>query len=323
MNAAAPRETAVARMQRVLAEVLWIAERDGPLLADAAAHFGVSEEAVSRDLDMASMIGADGDDYFDMPVEMWVEGDRVHVHLLAFDRPLRLTPPEALSLVVAGSALTGMEGGSGALTDALGKVASALGIEVGEQVDVDLGVADTEVFATVQAAVDQHRALSIAHLNVEHDTRTERVVEPWALFRERGDWYLWGHCRRAGAERQFRVDRIVAAVLADEVVTVPPDLGSPTALRTDRDAPRMVLDLAPEARWVVESYPVEDVEAGSDGWVRVTLVVVTRPWAERLLLRLGSAARIVHLDPAIGVDDPGAAAAGRLLARYGCEDRQH
>ena len=310
-------------MQRVLAEVLWIAERDGPLLADAAARFGVDEDVLRGDLELACMIGADGDDFLEMPVEMYVEGDRVFVHLHAFDRPLRLTPPEALSLVVAGSALAGMEGGTGALSGALEKVAGALGIEVGEQVDVDLGVGDAEVFAAVRSGVDDHRALDITHLNVERDTRTERVVEPWALFRERGAWYLWGHCRRARSERLFRVDRITAATVLDEVVEVPEGLTPPSALRVDQDAPRLVLDLDPSARWVVESYPVEEVEVRPDGSRRATLVVVSTGWAERLLLRLGSAARIVSADPSLGGPDLGAAAARRVLARYGEDAPQH
>ncbi len=313
------RETAVERMQRVLAEVLWIAERDGPLATEAAAHFGVEEAELHRDLEMASMIGADRDEFVDMPVEMYVEGDRVFVHLHAFDRPLRLTPAEALSLVAAGSALAGMDRSSGALGGALDKVAAALGIQVGQQVDVDLGVGDTEVFIAIEAAVEGRRAVDITHLSVEHDTRTERVVEPWALFRERGAWYLRGHCRRADAERQFRVDRIVTATVLDEEVEVPADLDPPTALRPHRHAPRMLLDLGSEAQWVVESYPVEDLEVRPDGSLRATLVVVSRGWAERLLLRLGDAAHIVHLDPDLGTEDPGVVAAERVLARY--EDR--
>jgi len=313
------REGAAERMRRVLAEILWIAERDGPTAADAAARFGVTEAELHADLELASMIGADSDDYQEMPVEMFVEGERVFVHLHAFDRPLRLTPAEALSLVVAGSALSGSTGSASidtALARARAKVAAALGIAVGEHVDVDLGVADAALFATVRDAVEQHRALEIDHIRVETDTRTRRVVEPWGLFRERGAWYLSGHCRRAGSERVFRVDRIVAATALDEPVDPPPDRPAESALRAAADAPRITLALDPEARWVVESHPTERVDTRPDGTIEATLVVASPVWLERLLLRLGPAARIVALDPPLADPDPAAAAARRVLARY-------
>lgn len=306
-------------MHRVLAEVLWIAEHDGPTLAEAAERFGLSGEALLADLELACMIGADSDDFTDMPVEMYVEGERVFVHLHAFDRPLRLTPAEALSLVVAGAALVGTKDGPADdhLARALDKIAEVLGIAVGEAVEVDLGVGDTAVFGAVQDACAAQRAVEIDHIRGETDERVRRVVEPWSLFLEQGAWYLTGHCRTAVAERVFRVDRIVAARVLDEVVEVPADRPPPSALRAPADAPRLVLDLEPSASWVVESHPLERVERLGGGRLRVTLLVVSRPWAERLLLRLGPAARIVELDVALGEEHPGAAAARRILARYG------
>lgn len=314
------RETAGDRISRVLALVLWIAERDGPTLAETAERFGITEARLLADLGMASMIGADSDDYTDMPVEMYLEGDRVFVHLHAFDRPLRLTPAEALSLVVAGSAVTADGTGSSALRRALDKVAAVLGIAVGDQVDVDLGVRDREVFAALRTAVDGSRAVGIVHIGTDADVRTERVVEPWQLFRDRGAWYLSGHCRLAGGERVFRVDRIVRAAALDEVITPPDPRPEPSALRTPADAPRLVLDLAPEARWVAETYPVESAAPRPDGGLRVTLVVVSRGWLERLLLRLGHQARVVSLDPPLGPANPARGAAARVLARYEADD---
>jgi proteasome accessory factor C len=77
--------------------------------------------------------------------------------------------------------------------------------------------------------------------------------------------------------------------------------------------PRVTLELAPEAAWVVESYPAEEAEARPDGSWQVVLAVSERAWLERLLLQLGPAARVVapaELQPV------GAEAAERLLTRY-------
>ncbi|QYG92913.1 WYL domain-containing protein [Iamia sp. SCSIO 61187] len=317
----APRITAAGRMNRVLSALLWIAEHDGPTLAEAARRFGVGEATLLADLELATMIGADSDEYLEMPVEMYVEGDRVFVHLHAFDRPLRLTPAEALALIVAGVAGGGGGGAPGepdpALTRAVGKLADLLGIDVDDQLDIDLGLGDADVVRALQQAVDQRRAVEIEHVKAESDAPTRRVVEPWTLFRDQGAWYLNGYCRVAVGERSFRVDRILSARVLDEVVDPPADPPTASALRPDADAPRLVLDLEPGARWVVENHPCEAVEERAGGRLRVTLAVVSPPWAERLLLRLGPDATVVSADPPLGPADPGPAAARRVLARYG------
>lgn len=316
----APRLTAAGRMNRVLSALLWIAEHDGPTLAEAAQRFGISEATLLADLELATMIGADSDEYLEMPVEMYVEGDRVFVHLHAFDRPLRLTPAEALALIVAGAAGRGTAGEPDpALTRAVGKLADLLGIDVDDQLDIDLGLGDADVVHALQQAVDQHRAVEIEHVKAESDAPTRRVVEPWSLFRDQGAWYLNGYCRVAAGERSFRVDRVLSARVLDEVVDPPADPPTASALRPDVDAPRVVLDLEPAARWVVENHPCESVEEMPDGRLRVTLAVVSPPWAERLLLRLGPDATVVSADPPLGPADPGPAAARRVLARYGIE----
>lgn len=314
----APRITAAGRMHRVLSELLWIAQHDGPTLAEAAARFDVTEATLLADLELATMIGADSDEFLEMPVEMYVEGDRVFVHLHAFDRPLRLTPAEALALVVAGAAGRGAPGEPDpALSRAVAKLADLLEIDVDDQLDIDLGLGDADVVTALQRAVDEHRAVEIEHRRADTDVVTQRVVEPWTLFRDRGGWYLNGHCRTAVGERSFRVDRIVGARVLDEVVDPPTDPPQASALRPDPDAPRLVLDLAPTARWVVESHPAEEVEELGAGRLRVTLAVVSPLWAERLLLRLGPEATVVSADAPLGPGDPAPAAARRVLARYG------
>ena len=85
----------------------------------------------------------------------------------------------------------------------------------------------------------------------------------------------------------------------------------------DADAPRVVLDLEPSARWVAEVHPTEAVEDLGDGRLRVTLSVSARPWLERLLLTLGPLATLVHVDDRLGGPETARAAARRILARYG------
>ena len=86
--------------------------------------------------------------------------------------------------------------------------------------------------------------------------------------------------------------------------------------RTVDEAPRVVLDLRPQAWWVAEAHPVISAEQTDEQHLRVTLAVAGSSWLERLLLRLGPDAAIVEIDAELGAPDLAARAASRVLARY-------
>ncbi len=67
-------------------------------------------------------------------------------------------------------------------------------------------------------------------------------------------------------------------------------------------------------RWVLDQYPNRGIRELEDG-VQVVLPVTAARWLERLLLRLGQAARIVSAPDGLG-DDLRQAAAQRILTRY-------
>ena len=155
--------------------------------------------------------------------------------------------------------------------------------------------------------------VELEYYSYGRDELATRRVDPARLFSDQGNWYLGGWCHRAGGARVFRVDRIRTAVATDRPVEQTPAM-SGGSFRPSDDDPRVTLRLAPDARWVVEHYPVEAVtehEAGLD----VTMAVSARPWLERLLLRLGPDASVVSADPMLG-SDPAGSAADRILARY-------
>src|SRR5690606_16943376 len=157
----------------------------------------------------------------------------------------------------------------------------------------------------------------IDYYSYGRDERTTRVVDPHAVFAHQGAWYLRGWCHLARDRRVFRVDRIVEATVLDEPVERPgaPEEGADDPFELGPDVPRVTLELDPSARWVVETYPVDAVEELGEGRLRVRLAVAATPWLERLLVRLGPAARVVAADdPALA--EAGVRAARRILARY-------
>ncbi len=326
------RTSADERLQRLLAIVPWVAAHDGPPVGEVCARFGITEAQLMADLDLLWLCGLYP--YTpDVLVEVDIADGRVWIRYADFfRRPLRLTPAEGLALLSAGSALLAVPGSDpeGPLGRALGKLATLLGVEADETVEVELAPVAPEVLGVVQQGTAGGRAVEIDYYSFGRDEHTVRRVDPWDVFNAAGQWYLDGWCHRAGGRRLFRVDRIRHAQLLDDVVTHPKAAAGPPPLYSPRpEDPVVTLDLSPAAAWVAEKYPVESVEArpdGADGAIRVRLRVSEQAWFERLLLQLGPAA-VIRTDEAGNGRDDGrtaaematlrASAARRVLARYG------
>jgi proteasome accessory factor C len=307
------RPAAEERLGRLLAIVPWVAANDGPAIAEVCRRFEITERELLADLELLFLCGV----YPftpDVLIEVDIADGRVWLRFADyFRRPLRLTAPEGLALMGAGSALLGVPGADadGALARALAKLETVLGVGASDALDVELGPVVPSLLATVQAAAASCHRIEVDYYSFGRDDRTTRVVEPWRVFNTHGQWYLAGWCDQAGGERLFRVDRISRAEVLEttfEPPAQPPD-GS-LFHRTDDDQV-VVLDLAPAARWVAEQYPNEGVTERPDGTLRVCLRVSEQAWLERVLLRVGSDASMVEGDTRVGP-----AAAARVLARY-------
>jgi proteasome accessory factor C len=311
-----PRPVAGSRLRRVLALVPWIAEHPGAALADIAKRFGVSEEELEHDLELLPLCGLPP--YTpDRLIEVEIVDGHVWIRFAEyFDRPLRLSAEEGLGLLAAGRALLAVPGSDehGALATALDKLARALGateglaVEVGEPPHLDV---------LRQAAAARER-VEIDYYSFGRDATTTRQIDLRSVFHAFGHWYAAAYCHLATDDRLFRVDRIQAVRPTGERFEPPPSEDDAAEFRTAvyhprADDPRVTLELAPEATWVVESYPTEATEQRPDGSWHVVLAVSERAWLERLVLQLGPAARVVAPSDLQGV---GAEAAGRILARY-------
>ena len=308
------RAPAKDRLGRLLAVVPWVASQDGPTVREVCERFGVAEDELLADLDLLFLCGVHPFTP-DTLIEVDVADGRVWIRFAEwFRRPLRLTAPEGLALVSAGSTLLAMPGADldGALAAALAKLETVLGVATDEAIDVELGAVTPAVLEAVQAATGSRRKVRIDYYSFGRDERTLRVVQPWRVFAAAGQWYLAGWCELAAGERLFRLDRVHSAVTLDERFLPPPPAEGPTRLfHPDPAAPTVVLDLDADATWIAEQYPNEGVEVRPDGRLRVTLRVGERAWLQRLLLRAGPAATMVEGDPTVL-----AAAARRILALY-------
>ena len=308
-----PRLSAEARLHRLLALVPWVAAHDGPLVSDVCARFGCTEDELVDDLQLLFLCGLHP--YTpDMLIDVDIADGRVWIRYADyFSRPLRLTPAEALALLAAAQAVLAGPGAdeSGPLARGLEKLAAALGVVGSEAVEVTLAPAAAEVMATLSEGATRHRRVEIDYYSFGRDVWSRRVVDPYNVFSAAGQWYVSAWCHTVDDERLFRLDRVRGARLLDATFDPPERDRDFAVYRARPDDPRVTLELDPPGRWVVDQYPVEAVEELDGGRARVRLAVSERAWLERLLLRLGPAARVVEGEPEVV-----SSAACRLLARY-------
>lgn len=101
--------------------------------------------------------------------------------------------------------------------------------------------ADPDTVRTLMDAVAQHRVVRLRYHALHGDRTSERDVEPVQLVQSGTVLYLQGHCRTAGAQRTFRVERISAVEVTEE--TVPPRRRPRKAVLTPGET-ALVADLA-------------------------------------------------------------------------------
>ena len=288
----------VNRLARMLALVPYLQQHPGIETAEAAAVFGVTERQVRDDLDLLFFCGLPGYTPGDL-IEVSYEGERITLRNAdTIARPLRLTPEEALALVVAARALAAEPGlvERDALDRALAKLEAAFGaVEEAGRVDVSLDAAG-ETLALAERATEARRRLRISYHNPSRDEVTERDVDPMRVVNVDGRWYLEAWCRRVEDVRLFRLDRVLDAVELDVAAEVPERAESRSLAEGLYEPapsdPEVTLELDREARWVADYYPYESVAELPGGGVRLTLRVHDDGWLRRLLLRLGPHARV-------------------------------
>ncbi len=311
-GAGTPVGGAAGQVERLLTLVPLLHVRDGLRLSDAAQAVGVSPDQVLADLKVLFLCGLPGgypDELIDVNIDALEteEGELVPQGLIRVEnadylsRPLRLTPTEALGLIVA---LRTLREGAGPETReivdrALAKVESATPVSAADApvaTAPDDDPAQERLALALREATEQGRQVRIGYYVPARDEGTQRVVDPHGVVTSGAVTYLDAWCHRAGAARLFRLDRITDAEVLDSSVADPArsprDLGA-GAFPAEADHPVVRLRLAASARWVTEYYPVDVVGRGSDGSVEVDLRVADERWLTRLLLRLAPHARVI------------------------------
>ena len=283
-------------------------------LSTLAEKVGVTPAQLADDLTTLSICGV-APYYPDMMVDVFVEDGMVEVvsPLPAIKGAVRLSAAEAEALSAA-LAAAGYSADDSLTARLL--AASSAGFdaeELAHTLRTETATHDAGVFEMIAGAIAAHEALAITYQRDGATAPGARVIEPHRLLAERGAWYVSAHCRRAGEERTFRVDRIRSAQPTGEHFAAV-DVDSAAAAFTGEGLPTARLRFAPGEAFIEREWPggrvVESAEDGSTlaevpfggtGWIaravvaRLGAVEVVEPSEVREAVRVLANERLGEL----------------------------
>ena len=299
---------------RLLALVQWVKTHPGQSFDSLASHFGVSSQQIRKDIDSLSLAGADHVPWQGLDFDFAdLREDKVtlsnagglanQLHLDELDREvlafalaaleagpwqsyarqlnqlLQLSPntPGAAELETAASAET---------KNAAGSLNAPLG----------------QVFATVLEALMTGRSLKLSYVDAA-GVSSQRNVDPWWLVSDGARLTLVGYCHGARAKRRFRLERISALSLGDQVRKAAPPANTAADKRRrsrsqswGRTAQTATLRIRPSGIWLTQVAKAKQVIYNQDGTITVEIIGRSQAWLESVVLRASS--ELIAVEPA-------------------------
>lgn len=199
----------------LLALVPYLMDHNRVSVADAAAHFGVSEQQIRDAVRLIAVSGIPGEtttyqdsDLFDIAWDDFEENDQIVLtHMVAIDDSPRFSAREASALIAGLQYLSGLpeHADRAAIATLMSKLSrgasaqpTAVGVEASE-LDQTLGLLRESVAAGTQIEFD--------YLNSRGESERRRI-DPLRVESVDADWYVRGWCHSREGVRTFRLDRI-------------------------------------------------------------------------------------------------------------------
>ena len=205
------------RLRRLLLIVPAARRRPGIHLDELARELGLDAAQLRSDIDLLGMVGRppfSPDDLIDISID---ERGRVAVSLdQSFSRPPQLTAVEALALAAAAeevapadpAVVSALAKLTGKLTPAARQIYSALAHRLAAATPAPRGTAG--ILAQLRTAAEQRREVALDYDKEGRGQTEERKLHPQGVIDHGGIWYVIGQDAVRGAERTFRVDRILS-----------------------------------------------------------------------------------------------------------------
>lgn len=290
-------ETSSERLARLLTLVPWLRAHDGITIADAARHFQITPDQLTRDLWQLIVCGIPGygpDQLVD--IQFW-DDDRIHViDSMALDHPLRLTGEEVAALLM-GLRMLAQVPGPHERQDVLTAMTKLESVGAPE-ISVDIAVnAAPGIVSAVQTAIDEGAAVRIGYASADRDHVDTRDIFPQGTYTVDGIVYVQAWCSTAEDVRTFRLDRIHEAIpLASVEVPKPdvvPTMTLPVTEPQDADVAEVHIDSA--AAWILDTDPaVVASEPKPDGGYVGHVRFASLGWLVRWVLGHGGVVTVVE-----------------------------
>lgn len=296
------------QLERILYMLPRALRPGGVPLAELAAKMGVEEGQILRDIADVTARAYYHPAGWITDLELSVERRRVRAWTTGeFQRPVRLSPREALALAL----------GLRMLADNADEARREELLALAGRMDVGLAAAPAEPM-TVRFALDggdphgngtvrllrdaaaERRICRLRYLKPGESVPQDRRVAPYALVFASGRWYVIGHSAEAGAVRAFRLDRVLEADSTGEPFEVPADfdpeeyLAGGSVFRAGDEIEAVVRYSPRIARWIAER---DEVEKHPDGSVIVRHRVADPRWIVRHVLSYGPEAEVLEPEP--------------------------
>ena len=297
------------RLNRILGMIPFLIQNQGTPLQELAEEFQIKPADLLRDLEALSNCCYRPFGSSEV-MDAYIEDDRVYLWTGEhFKRPLSFTPGELMAVRTAvammlehtdareARALAGAYRRIAEGSEGMGTGAKALKGKIGVEPPPALSA---EIFSMLERGVHEGRKVKIRYFTEQRGRTYERVISPYRMVCSDGQWYVVGHCERAGGIRTFRVDHVRSAELQGSHYEIPEDFKledhfTPGVyVETDRDTRIVVRYLPPAAQWVLE----EEGRGRPDKDGAVTLAYRTSSprWLLQRVLSYGEAAEILEPD---------------------------
>ena len=210
----------------LLIEMLpWMVANNGASLSEVAAQFEITNKYALELISQLVVTGPsqDGGGLVDIDFE---DAESIYVSdAKSLDRPIKFTSLEATTLLGGlhyleqFPSLASSEIVAGLIT----KIQSLLP-SLESPISVIAAPIQSAVYEVLASSIESKRAVQISYGAVSKEDVSDRLVDPVQLYVRDDFTYLQAWCRRYQAWRNFRLDRIMAAVQSEQPLEVPVDI---------------------------------------------------------------------------------------------------